>query len=432
MVFTSLPVPADVEAVALGPNGLIEGMKPDTAFFDMSTNSVAVVRKINAAFAEKNLYMLDSPVSGGPGGAASGKMAIWVGGDEQQFNRHKRVLDAMGDQARYIGPIGAGTIAKLVHNCTSAVVGVALAEVMTMGIKAGVEPLELWEAVRQGATGRQRTFDRLGKFLSSSYDPADFALRLLHKDVSLAVGLGREVGVPMRLANLALEELTEAMNRGWEQRDSRVGGLLQVERAKIPPLECRPGEDPGGARQRPAECPRLPIAVVLRAGEVTVSSEITCASRHWSVRHLRCSRFQRIFRRILPKALDASGPSCAAAVLRGVRRRCRNSCGTTRLPALYYGDSCARPLSRIRPRGGRSATQPDRSSRAASACRLRFATARPERNELPARRLGRGDPLGRMRTGMAGRAPTAVSALEIIVAAAPIADAASRNRCWRR
>jgi 3-hydroxyisobutyrate dehydrogenase len=81
IVFTSLPVPADVERVALGPNGLIEGMRPDTAFFDMSTNSVAMVRKINAAFAEKNLYMLDSPVSGGPSGAASGKMAIWVGGD---------------------------------------------------------------------------------------------------------------------------------------------------------------------------------------------------------------------------------------------------------------------------------------------------------------------------------------------------------------
>jgi 3-hydroxyisobutyrate dehydrogenase len=108
----SLPVPADVEQVARGPNGLIEGMRPDTAFFDMSTNSVAMVRKINAVFAEKNLYMLDSPVSGGPSGAASGKMAIWVGGDEQIFNRHKPVLDAMGDQAAYIGPIGAGTIAK--------------------------------------------------------------------------------------------------------------------------------------------------------------------------------------------------------------------------------------------------------------------------------------------------------------------------------
>ena len=233
VVFTSLPVPADVEAVALGANGLIEGMKADTAFFDMSTNSVSVVRKLNAAFGEKNIYMLDSPVSGGPSGAASGKMAIWVGGDQQQFNRYAGVLGAMGDQAAYIGPSGAGTIAKLVHNCTSAVMNVALAEVFTMGIKAGVPPLDLWEAVRQGATGRPRTFDRMGKFLAGQYDPADFALRLLHKDVSLAVGLGKEVGVPMRLANLALEELTEAMTKGWGQRDSRVGMLLQVERAGI-------------------------------------------------------------------------------------------------------------------------------------------------------------------------------------------------------
>ena len=185
--------------------------------------------------------MLDSPVSGGPGGAASGKMAIWVGGDEQIFNRHKPVLDAMGDQAAYIGPIGAGSIAKLVHNCTSAVLGVALAEVFTMGVKAGVDPVDLWEAVRQGATGRVRTFDRLGsRFLTGQHDPADFALRLLHKDVGLAVGLGREVGVPMRLANMAYEELTEAMNRGWGARNSTVGQLLQVERAGIEPLAADP------------------------------------------------------------------------------------------------------------------------------------------------------------------------------------------------
>ncbi|MGC2198637.1 MAG: NAD-binding protein, partial [Stellaceae bacterium] len=158
----------------------------------------------------------------------------------QIFNRHKPVLDAMGDQAAYIGPIGAGTIAKLVHNCSSAVMGVALAEVFTMGIKAGVEPLDLWEAVRQGATGRQRTFDRLGRFLSGKHDPADFALRLLHKDVGLAVGLGREVGVPMRLANMAFEELTEAMNRGWGTRNSTVGQLLQVERSGVEP----PAVDP--------------------------------------------------------------------------------------------------------------------------------------------------------------------------------------------
>src|SRR5579875_3063510 len=105
-----------------------------------------------------------------------------------RFSTATSMCSTRWDQARYIGPIGAGSIAKLVHNCTSAVLNLALAEVFTMGIKAGVDPVDLWEAVRQGATGRVRTFDRLGnKFLTGQHDPADFALRLLHKDVSLAV-----------------------------------------------------------------------------------------------------------------------------------------------------------------------------------------------------------------------------------------------------
>ncbi len=153
MIFTSLPGPPEVEAVALGPNGLLAGMKPDTAYFDLSTNSPTVVRRINAAFAEKNVYMLDAPVSGGPRGAASGRLALWIGGDEQQFNRHKKVLDAIGDAARYIGPIGAGSVAKLVHNCAGYAIQTCLAEVFTMGVKAGVEPLAL---VGGGAARRRR------------------------------------------------------------------------------------------------------------------------------------------------------------------------------------------------------------------------------------------------------------------------------------
>jgi 3-hydroxyisobutyrate dehydrogenase-like beta-hydroxyacid dehydrogenase len=234
VVFTSLPGPPEVEAVALGPNGLLAGMKPDTAYFDLSTNSPTLVRKINAAFAEKNVYMLDAPVSGGPRGAASGRLALWIGGDEQQFNRHKKVLDAIGDAARYIGPIGAGSVAKLVHNCAGYAIQTCLAEVFTMGVKAGVEPLALWEAVRQGAGGRRRTFDALGDhFLPDYYDPPDFALRLAHKDVMLATELAREMKVPMPMANLALAELTSALNRGWDGRDSRVAMNLQKERAGV-------------------------------------------------------------------------------------------------------------------------------------------------------------------------------------------------------
>jgi 3-hydroxyisobutyrate dehydrogenase len=237
IVFTSLPTPADVQRVGTGEDGLIEGFRSGAAWFDLSTNAVDVVRALHGSFAAKGIGFLDAPVSGGPKGANSGRLAIWVGGDNAVFDKYHEVLSAMGDQAVYIGPIGAGTIAKLVHNASSAAVNVVLSEVFTMGIKAGVEPLALFAAVRQGASGRNRMFDRMADhFLTGSYDPADFALRLLHKDVTLACQLGREVQVPMRLTNMALMELTEALNRGWEKRDSRVASLLQQERAGIPPI----------------------------------------------------------------------------------------------------------------------------------------------------------------------------------------------------
>src|SRR4029077_9399570 len=106
--------------------------------------------------------------------------------------------------------------------------------VFTMGVKGGVDALTLWKAVRQGAGGRRRTFDGLAdQSRPGSLNPPAFSLRLSHKDVSLAVALGRELGVPMRMANLALEELTEAINRGWSERDSRVAMLLQEERAGV-------------------------------------------------------------------------------------------------------------------------------------------------------------------------------------------------------
>jgi 3-hydroxyisobutyrate dehydrogenase len=235
VVFTSLPGPAEVEAVALDEKGgLIAGLTAGKVYFDLSTNSPALVRRIHDVFKSRGIHMLDAPVSGGPKGAETRKLALWVGGDEEVYKRCKPVLDAIGDQPYYVGPIGAGSIAKLVHNCAGYVIQTALAEVFTMGVKAGVEPLALWKAVRQGAGGRRRTFDGLvDQFLPGRFDPPSFALRLAHKDVTLATALGREHKVPMKLANITLEEMTEALNRGWAERDSRVAMLLQEERAGV-------------------------------------------------------------------------------------------------------------------------------------------------------------------------------------------------------
>ncbi len=234
VVFTSLPGPVEMEAVALGPDGLISGMKKGAAWFDLTTNSPSVVRRLHATFKDKGLHLLDAPVSGGPKGARTRKLALWVGGERDVYDRFKPVLDAIGDQPYYVGSIGAGSVAKLVHNCAGYAIQAALAEVFTLGVKAGVDPLVLWQAVRQGAGGRARTFDRLvDQFLPGKFEPPSFTLKLAHKDVSLATALGRELGVPMRIAHLTLEEMTEALNRGWGQRDSRVSMLLQEERAGV-------------------------------------------------------------------------------------------------------------------------------------------------------------------------------------------------------
>ena len=204
------------------------------AWFDLSTNSPAKVRELHQKLQGKGIELLDAPVSGGPRGAESGKLAIWVGGDQNVFEKFKPILKAIGDQPYYVGPIGAGTVAKLAHNAASFTVQAALAEIFTLGVKAGVEPLALFKALRQGATGRKRTFDRLPEhFLPGVYDPPAFTLRLAHKDMSLAMELAAAEGVPMKIGQAALDELAAAMQRGWSDRDCRVAMTLQEERAKV-------------------------------------------------------------------------------------------------------------------------------------------------------------------------------------------------------
>ena len=234
VIFTSLPGPPEFDAVSYGDNGLLSAIRPGAAYFDLTTNSPTTVRKAYADYEQKGAFLFDAPVSGGPRGAATGKLAIWCGGNSEVFDKWKPVLDTIGDAAKYIGPIGAGSVAKLVHNCYGYIATAAAAEVFSMGVKAGIEPLAIWEAVRQGAIGRRGAFESMAdQFLPNKYEPAAFALRLAHKDVSLATALGRELNVPMRLSNLALADLSEGLNRGWGNRDSRSIMVLQTERAGV-------------------------------------------------------------------------------------------------------------------------------------------------------------------------------------------------------
>lgn len=233
IVFTSLPGPREVEAVAIGKNGIIEGIRPGGVFIDLSTSSPTLARHLYRLFEEKGVHMMDAPVSGGPTGARTGRLAVMVGGDEEVYQRCKPVLDAIGDMVSYTGEIGCGSICKLMHNCIGYGLQTITAECFTLGVKAGVEPKALWQAICGGAVGRASLFHHSmpETYFQGRFDPPNFALRLGFKDVGLAISLGREFDVPMAVANQTFQELMSAMNRGWGDSDSRIAMLLQEERA---------------------------------------------------------------------------------------------------------------------------------------------------------------------------------------------------------
>jgi 3-hydroxyisobutyrate dehydrogenase len=234
VIFTSLPGPVQVEEVVLGRGGIVENLSAGTVLFDLSTSSLSLARRIEETFKKKDAHMLDAPVSGGPAGAASGELALWVGGDKEAFERNLHLLQILGKSPRYVGAIGAGTVTKLAHNLTGYMFMLTFAETFSMAVKAGVDPLELWEAMRLGMVGKGSPLNMLtNQFLPGKFETPAFALRGAHKDVSLATAMARELGVPMRLANLTLEEMTEALGRGWGEHDSRAYLQLQLERAGV-------------------------------------------------------------------------------------------------------------------------------------------------------------------------------------------------------
>ncbi len=234
IVFTSLPGPVEMEAVAIGEGGVLEGLRPGSVYVDLTTNRPSLVRRIEPMFREKGCVMLDAPVSGGVPGAVAGRLAVMVSGDEETYNRCKSVLDAIGDKAQYCGSIGCGTICKLAHNAINYAFMEAVGECFTVAVKAGVEPEVVWKAVRDGAVGRGVALHVSipGKVLKGDFSP-DFALKLAMKDVTLAAELGEEYDVPMPAIELALKDIREAVGRGWGEEDSRSVIKLHEERAGV-------------------------------------------------------------------------------------------------------------------------------------------------------------------------------------------------------
>jgi 3-hydroxyisobutyrate dehydrogenase len=235
VVLCSLPGPKEVEAVATGPQGVLEGIRPGGIYIELSTSRPTLIRAIEPKFRAKGAHVLDAPVSGGKSGAASRNLAVMVGGEREVFERAKPILDAFGDKVFYAGAIGAGSVCKLVHNMIGHGMRQAIAEGLTLGVKAGVDAATVWECIRRGSNGRMRYLHESvpRNVFRQDFDAASFALSLAHKDIALATELGREFNVPMPIANLAEQIAIQGLNRGWGEKDSSVTFLLQEEAAGV-------------------------------------------------------------------------------------------------------------------------------------------------------------------------------------------------------
>ena len=219
VIMTSLPMPKDVEKVALGPDGIAEGAKQGLVYFDLSTNSPIMVRSIAERLAPKGVKMLDAPVSGGTIGAEKGTIAIMVGGEKAIFDTHLPLFESFGANVIHVGELGTGSIAKIVNNMIAFCNMAAAAEGMMLGVVAGIDPNTLNQVVRN-ASGNSVGFRAVAKkSIEQDWKPS-FALDLAYKDMHLALELADELSVPLQLSPQVHNLMRMARGLGYGQDDT--------------------------------------------------------------------------------------------------------------------------------------------------------------------------------------------------------------------
>ncbi len=233
-VLTCLPGPQEFEELLFAHHGIAKAMPPGAILVDHTTNSPQLIADARDKLAELGITLIDAPVSGGVEGAANGALTALVGGDRDQVQRVRPILKAACSTIFHVGATGSGTIAKLLNNLACFTLDQVIAECMTIGVRAGLEPQRLFEALRQSAIGKGANIGvRIPQtFMNSDFEPR-FTLNGARKDLALALQMAERLGVPLRISPLALQELDEAVQRGYGDRDASIAMTLQEQRAGV-------------------------------------------------------------------------------------------------------------------------------------------------------------------------------------------------------
>jgi 2-hydroxy-3-oxopropionate reductase len=209
IIITMLPNSPDVELVALGANGILEGAKAGQLFIDMSTINPIVSQKIAKEFSAKSVAMVDAPVSGGEKGAIDATLSIMAGGEAKDFERALPVFNALGKTVTHMGSIGSGGFTKLANQIIVAINLTAIGEALVFGAKAGVDPQKMIRALAGGLAGSKCLDQKSEKILSGDFAPG-FKIDLHSKDLNLIQDAARSVGVPIPTAAF-VEQLFAAL-----------------------------------------------------------------------------------------------------------------------------------------------------------------------------------------------------------------------------
>ena len=209
VLITMLPNSPDVELVALGRDGIIEGARPGLLFVDMSTISPIVSKKVGEALEAKSVKMLDAPVSGGERGAIDGALSIMVGGDKAVFDAVLPIFQAMGKTITHLGPLGFGGFTKLANQIIVAVNLTALGEALTLAKKAGLDRDLTLTALAGGLAGSRCLDQKKPNYLADTYNPG-FKIDLHFKDLGLIMESARALGVPLP-TTAVVQELFSAL-----------------------------------------------------------------------------------------------------------------------------------------------------------------------------------------------------------------------------
>jgi len=209
VLITMLPNSPEVELVALGKSGIIEGARPGLLLIDMSTISPLVSQKVAKALEAKGVRMLDAPVSGGEKGAIDGALSIMVGGEKSDFDAALPVFRALGKTITHLGPLGAGGFTKLANQIIVAVNLTALGEALTLARKAGLDRSLTLKALGGGLAGSKCLEQKTPNYLSGIYNPG-FKIDLHFKDLGLIMESSRALGVPLP-CTAVVQELFNAL-----------------------------------------------------------------------------------------------------------------------------------------------------------------------------------------------------------------------------